>query len=376
MISREDVISATLSGQLGAFTLDVAFDVPMRGITALFGPSGCGKTTILRCLAGLHRLSGALRVGDETWQDTRAGIFLAPHRRAVGYVFQEASLFSHLSVRDNLLYGARRVATGSAERPKLEDIVELLGIARLMQRSVTDLSGGERQRVAIGRAILSQPRLLLMDEPLSALDRPTREEILPYLERLHETLSVPIIYVTHDLAEVERLADTLVLLERGRVLSRGQLTAMQTDAALPLLAAPEAAAVLDGRIVAIDETYALTSFEVAGGILLAPGVRGALGTRRRLRIAASDVSFTKSRATDTTILNCLPARIVSIDGSGDAPQVSIVASLGQDGTGARIVARITRRSMDALSLAPGVPVFAQIKGVALMATRTGQRPGS
>ena len=367
MTARLAEISTAFAGSLGSFSLDVAFDMPMRGITALFGPSGCGKTTILRCMAGLQQLPGRFIIGDEVWQDSAKGVFIRTHERPLGYVFQEASLFQHLSVRQNLLYGAKRAGNApTSDALDFDAIVELLGIGHLLERSPVALSGGERQRVSVGRALLSRPRILLMDEPLSALDRITKEEILPYFERLHESLALPIVYVSHDIGEVARLADTLVLLDKGHVLASGPLSVLQTDPTLPLIAAPDAAVMLEGRVAHIDEEYALTHFAVPGGTLLVPGRQGAPGTERRLRIAASDVSFTLTAASDTTILNCLQARIVSIDGSGSEAQVNIIAALGTDGSGARIAARITRKSQATLGLAPGTPVFAQIKSVALM----------
>jgi molybdate transport system ATP-binding protein len=369
-------IRAAFAGTLGSFALDVAFDVPMQGVTALFGPSGCGKTTILRCMAGLQRLSGRLAVGGEVWQDDAAAVFRKPHARQVGYVFQEASLFPHLSVRGNLLYGARRAGSSDAARAlDVKDVAELLGIGPLLDRAPGALSGGERQRVAVGRALLSRPRLLLMDEPLSALDSATKEEILPYFEALHESLSLPILYVSHDLAEVERLADTLVLLDRGRVAASGRLVDLETDPDLPLLRAPDAAVTLEGAIAGFDASYELTTLSVAGGTLVVPGRQGGLGTRRRLRIRASDVSFTRARAVDTTILNCLPARIVSVSRqNGGVAQMNIVACLGEDGEGVRIVGRVTRKSQEALALVPGAAVFVQIKSVALIAPGVGGRP--
>lgn len=373
MTASRSNISAAFTGTLGTFSFDVAFEAPMAGITALFGPSGCGKTSILRCMAGLQRTAGRLAVGDAAWQDDTAGIFRKPHDRPVGYVFQEASLFSHLSVRRNLDYGGRRAAkAGAGGGLAFDDVVSLLGIDRLLDRAPDALSGGERQRVAVGRALLSQPRLLLMDEPLAALDRQTKSEILPYFEALHENLSIPIVYVSHDIAEVERLADHLVLLDAGRVLGTGPLTDLEADPDLPLLRAPEAAVTLEGEIAAVDEDYALTSFAVPGGTLIVPGRRGAPGTRRRLRVSASDVSFTLTRAADTSILNCLPSRILSVtpQNGGDA-QVNVVTALGEDGSGARIVGRVTRKSREALSLEPGTQVFAQIKSVALIASGGG-----
>lgn len=361
-------ISTALAGSLGSFSLDVSFKMPMRGITALFGPSGCGKTTILRCMAGLQRLPGHFIVGEEVWQDSARDVFVRTHQRPIGYVFQEASLFQHLSVRQNLMYGARRAGDVAVTDDTLsfDGVVDLLGISHLLDRSPVALSGGERQRVAVGRALLSRPRILLMDEPLSALDRMTKEEILPYFEALHKNLALPIVYVSHDIGEVVRLADTMVLLDKGRVVASGPLAELQTDPNLPLIAAPDASAMLEGRVESIDEAYALTSFSVPGGLLIVPGRQNATGSERRLRIAASDVSFTRTAATDTTILNCLPARIVSIDGHHNEAQVNIVAALGAEGDGARIAARITRKSLDTLSLTPGTPVFAQIKSVALV----------
>jgi molybdate transport system ATP-binding protein len=370
-------IGAAFRGRVGAFSLDVAFTAPMRGVTALFGPSGCGKTTVLRCIAGLRHLAGTLRVGGESWQDDQAGVFRRPHRRPVGYVFQEPSLFSHLSVRRNLAYGARRAGDGGPlAGPGFDDVVALLGIAPLLERSPAALSGGERQRVAVGRALLSRPRLLLMDEPLAALDRPAREEILPCLEALHERLEIPILYVSHDIAEVERLADTMVLMDRGRVIASGALTDLEADPTLPLLAAPEAAVTLEGEVVSIDEPYALTVVSAAGARLVVPGLQGAPGARRRLRIRASDVSFTRVRPAETSILNCLAARIVSVSAMDDGgAQVNIVAALGADGAGARIVGRVTRKSQEMLDLRPGAPVFAQIKSVALLASGADRRGG-
>ena len=370
----DPTIVAAFEGMLGSFSVNVAFDAPMRGITALFGPSGCGKTTVLRCVAGLSRLTGRLRVGAEVWQDDASGTFRRPHERSVGYVFQEPSLFPHLSVRRNLLFGARRAArTGTERALGFGDVVELLGIGDILARSPLTLSGGERQRVAVGRALLSQPRILLMDEPLAALDRPTKEEILPYLEALHGSLAIPVLYVSHDITEVERLADVLVLLDRGRVLAHGPLPALQADPDLPLLRASTAAVTVEGRVTAVDEPYALTSLSVPGGALIVPGRQGSPGTRRRLRISSSDVSFVRTPPVGTTILNCLPARIVSVTGqNGDDAQVNVVAALGADGSGARIIGRITRKSREALALAPGVAVFAQIKSVALVASSTGR----
>lgn len=370
-------IDVALIGGLGAFRMNVAFRAPMRGVTALFGPSGCGKTTILRCIAGLERVAGRISIAGEAWQDTAGGVHVPTHQRHVGYVFQEASLFPHLSVRGNLEYGTRR-ARASASRdvissehraPEFDAVVGLLGIGHLLERAPANLSGGERQRVAVGRALLSNPRLLLMDEPLSALDRMTKLEILPYLEKLHETLAVPMIYVSHDLNEVERLADTLVLLEAGHVLAAGPLYELQTNTSLPLIAAPEASVVLEGRVAAIDAEFALSRLAIPGGELIVTGHAGELGAVRRLRVGASDVSIARTPPTGSTILNCLPARIVSIDSGEGAPQANVLLALGADGEGSRVGARVTRKSVAALGLRVGDSVYAQIKSVALIASR-------
>ena len=215
-------IQATFAGTLGRFSLDVAFEIPMHGITALFGASGCGKSTTLRCIAGLQRLPGRLVVDGDVWQDDQRGIFLKPHKRAIGVVFQEASLFPHLAVGKNLLYGARRAERlGIPTAISTDDVIDLLGLGRLLDRDPIALSGGERQRVAVGRALLSQPRLLLMDEPLSSLDQMAKDEILPYLELLHEQLSIPMLYVSHDITEVARLADRMIILSSGKMLAEG-----------------------------------------------------------------------------------------------------------------------------------------------------------
>ena len=215
-MTDQDTIRLSFKDTLGSLHLDIAFDAPLKGVTALFGPSGCGKTTILRCIAGLHRShTGNCVVGADIWQSTT--YFKPIHERPIGYVFQEASLFPHLSVKSNLLFGSRDAQKDRSQQ--FSEIIELLGIDKHLNRSPKNLSGGERQRVAIGRALLSEPRLLLMDEPLSALDRLTKEEFMPYLERLQTTLSIPIFYVSHDINEVERLADHLVIIENGQLIA-------------------------------------------------------------------------------------------------------------------------------------------------------------
>lgn len=354
-------LQARFRGAIGAFALDVDFVSPARGVTALFGPSGCGKTSVLRCLAGLNRIAdGHCAIDGDVWQD--GARFTPAHRRPIGYVFQEPSLFPHMSVARNLLYGAPQEA--SARSIGYDEVIDLFGLARLLERSPRNLSGGERQRVALGRALLSQPRLLLMDEPLSALDAVAKDEILPYLERLHAQLALPVVYVTHDIREVERLADHLVLMEKGRVAAAGPLGELQSDPALPFARAREAAVMLDAVVRGHDGRYGLLELEVDGGRFLTPAAPAAIGDHRRLRVTAGDVSLATQPPGPSSIVNILRARILSASEMGEAEMI-IVLGLGETGVGARLLARVTRRSWETLGLAQDTPVYAQVKGVAL-----------
>jgi molybdate transport system ATP-binding protein len=365
-------IQATFRGSLGKFFLDASFSVPATGVTAIFGPSGSGKTTVARCLAGLQYLPGSFcAVDGEIWQDQSS--FRKAHQRPVGYVFQEASLFSHLSVKANLLYGAPRGTNAPGpDGVGLEEVIDLLGLAKLLNRSPQNLSGGERQRAAIGRALLSQPKLLLMDEPLSALDRPTKNEILPFLERLHARLSLPVVYISHDMSEIERLADHLVLMEHGNVVGAGPLQVLQSDPSLPLAGARDAAISLDATVKAYDSAYGLLTLQVDGGRLLVPAPPVVEGKRQRLRIAASDVSLARATPETSSILNVMPARIAAKSLLGHS-EVIVVLALGPEGRGAQLLARITLRSWDHLGLAEGMNIFAQVKGVSLVSGPDGVR---
>lgn len=359
----KDRINVDFKGHIGDFRLDTRFEIPARGVTGLFGPSGCGKTTVLRCIAGLHHLrDGLCTVKGHNWQKDRQ--FLPAHRRPIGYVFQEASLFPHLSVKRNMLYGAPR-RDGTANLVAFDDVVELLGLSGLLTRAPHNLSGGERQRVAIARALLSQPELLLMDEPLSALDRAAKDDILPFLERLHERLSLPILYVSHDMSEVERLADRLILMEGGRVQATGRLSDMQSDPTLPLVVRRDAAVSIDAIVKSHDVKDGLARLAVAGGTFLIPSKGEVQGHKRRLRIAAGDVSLVLSRPEDSSILNILPARIVAAREAGPH-EITAILALGEDGSnGARLISRVTKRSWERLGLQEGARVHAQVKGVAL-----------
>jgi len=340
------------------FSLDVDLLLPERGITALFGPSGSGKTTILRCMAGLERSpEGFLSIAGEAWQDR--GIFLPTHKRPLGLVFQEASLFPHLTVRGNLRYGMKRA--GNTEG--FESMLDLLDLRALLDRAPGTLSGGERQRVAIARALLTRPRLLLMDEPLAALDMKRKLEILPYLERLRDELSIPVIYVSHSLDEVARLADHLVLIENGRVTASGPLTDILVRPELSAAFAGETGAVLE-TTVAAHEADGLTRLEFPGGKLFIVGDAHAPGKRLRCRIHASDVSLSLSTHTDTSILNTLPATIVSV-AAADTPGHVLVQLRLMCGK-SLLLARITERSRQALALTPGLTVIAQVKSVAIL----------
>jgi len=349
------------------FRLDVDERLPAKGVSALFGHSGSGKTTLLRCIAGLEGAAqGSLLFNGEVWQDARTRV--PTHRRPLGYVFQEASLFPHLDVLANLRYGQRRSgrrgAPGETRQWKtgLDQAIELLAIGHLLDRRPERLSGGERQRVAIARALAVNPLLLLMDEPLAALDLPRKQEILPYLERLHDELSIPVIYVSHSPDEVARLADHLLVMDQGRVLASGALGDVLTRIDLPIRLGEEDGVVLEGHIAERDERWHLVrvAWGHTGVWVRDPG--GACGRRVRVRILARDVSLAHTRTEGTSILNILPAEVISI-GTGEHPALALVKLQVE---GSVLLARLTRRSAAELGLTPGLPVWIQIKAVALL----------
>jgi len=342
------------------FALQVACELPARGIIGLFGRSGSGKTTLLRCIAGLESGADADIVFDgDIWQ--AAGRFVPAHRRAVGYVFQESSLFPHLDVRANLLYGLQRVPPAE-RRLSFDEAVAQLELAALLRHRPAQLSGGERQRVAIARALLSSPRLLLLDEPLSSLDPRSRTEILPHLERLRDEAAIPVIYVSHVLAEIMRLADQLVLLDAGRVRALGPLQQLLTRSDLPLAQFADSGSVFDAVIEEHDPSYQLTYVRIGAGRLAVALKSAPIGGHLRVRIDARDVSLTLKQPELTSILNVLPATVSEITGDGDPAQTLVRLELGRE----PLLARITRRSAVQLGLAPGMQVYAQIKSVALM----------
>ncbi len=342
------------------FTLDVDLDLPGRGVTALFGHSGSGKTTLLRCIAGLEKVPGGyLRVGDGIWQDDHA--CLPVHRRPIGYVFQEASLFPHLTVRRNLEYGLKRVES-SARKVSLDQAVELLGIGHLLDRQPDRLSGGEKQRVAIARALAVSPRLLLMDEPLAALDLARKQEILPYLERLHDELEIPLLYVSHAPDEVARLADHIVVMDQGRTVASGPLTDTLARLDLPIRLGEDAGVVLDAAVAERDAQWGLARAAFEGGAVWVRDGGHAIGQHVRVRILARDVSLALTRHTGTSILNILPAAVEAMVEDGHPALALVRLSVGDS----PLLARLTRRSAHALELAPGKRVYAQIKAVALV----------
>lgn len=346
----------------GTFNLDVDLALPGRGVTALFGHSGSGKTTLLRVLAGLERVSGArVALGDEVWQDDARKVFVPTHERGIGYVFQEASLFPHLSVRANLEFGRKRLKL-AGRRFDLLAVAELLGIERLLDASPATLSGGERQRAAIARTLLASPRLLLMDEPLAALDLRRKLEILPYLERLHDELALPVVYVSHAADEVARLADHLVVLEEGRVLASGPLAATLARLDLAANFQDDAGVMIETRLQAHDAD-GLSHLAFAGGVLLVGQRDVAIGTRVRCRIHARDVSLALERPRGSSITNILPARVDAVGPSGTPGQVLVRLVVGDT----VLLARITERSRRELAIAPGGAVWAQVKAVALLA---------
>lgn len=358
------MLSVSLRHDFDGFQLAVDFSAP-PGVTVLFGRSGSGKSTVVNAVAGLLRPNmGRIEADGTLLLDTAAGIGLPPHRRQLGYVFQDGRLFPHLSVRQNLLYGRwfARQRTG----PELERIVELLGIGGLLDRRPGGLSGGEKQRVAIGRAILSNPRLLLMDEPLAALDEARKSEILPYLERLRDELGLPILYVSHSVAEVARLATTVVLLEAGRVVAVGPAAEVLADPALvPVMGLREAGAMLTARLVGQDGD-GLTRFETGGGPLWLPQVAAPVGAVLRLRILAQDVMLAIEPPRGLSALNVLEGRVEEIR-MGEGPGSLVRVRVGGD----VLLARITRRSVGALDLAPGKPVFAVLKAVSVAQENVG-----
>jgi len=352
-------LEVSVARRLGAFGLEAAF-ASDGGVTALFGRSGSGKTSVLNAIAGLLRPErGRIALDGEPMFDSAAGVNVAAHRRRIGYVFQEGRLLPHLTVRQNLLFGRRFArAPGTVA---LDKVTELLGLATLLERRPHDLSGGEKQRVAIGRALLADPRLLLMDEPLAALDAPRKSEILYYVERLRDELRVPIVYVSHSLDEVVRLADTVVVMSEGRVLDSGPVEETMARMELrPYLGRFEGGAVIEARVAEQDLEMGLARLDFPGGALYAPDVDALVGERVRVRIRARDVSLATVRPESISMLNVLPGTLKAL---GESAGASVDVQI--DVAGTILLARVTRKSVAALGLAPGRPVYALVKAVAI-----------
>ncbi len=352
------MLDITLRHAFPGFTLDATFRAP-PGVTVLFGRSGSGKTTVVNAVAGLLMPdAGRIAAGDWTLLDTERGIRLKPHRRRLGYIFQEGRLFPHLTVRQNLAFGAW-FAPKDAPREDMGRVVDLLGIGHLLDRRPGALSGGEKSRVAIGRALLSAPRLILADEPLAALDEARKAEILPYFERLRDEVSVPILYVSHSASEVARLATTVVALDAGRVVAQGTAAEVLGDPAVLPAGAREAGAVLTARVLRHHDD-GLSELDAGGTSLFLPRIGQAPGSTLRVRIAAHDVILSRTRPEGLSALNIVPGVVADIR-AGDGPG----AMVALDTSAGRVLARITRRSAWALGLAPGVAVHAVIKSVSV-----------
>jgi molybdate transport system ATP-binding protein len=355
-------IAVDVAAVRGSFTLDVKTEFSRSGASVVLGPSGAGKTTLLRAIAGLERdIRGRVRIGGDCWLDSERGIFLPPHRRAVGYVFQDGRLFSHLTVRGNLDFAERRARE---KGPKFErsQILAILAIEKLLDQPTTTLSGGEIQRVAIARALLTRPQLLLMDEPLSALDIARRAEALAYIERIPAEFGIPIIYVTHAIEEAARLAKALAVMVDGRIIASGPAQAILARLDLArYLGHFEAGALIEGVVTGEDRAYGLTRVDIGTGTLEVPILGLAMGSRLRLRIRARDVAIAMTRPDRLSIRNVIPVTIDEIaaeEGSAFAELRLLIAQQV-------LRARVTRRSVEDLGLKPGTPVYALIKSIAV-----------
>lgn len=356
-----NAIRIRLEVHFPGYTLNVDQSLPEKGITGIFGVSGSGKSTFLRAIAGLERpVNSRIAIGSEIWHDDAKGIFIPPYKRPLGFVFQDAALFPHLNVRQNLEYGMKRVPE-NARRISLDYVVDLLGLNPLMERNPQTLSGGEKQRVGIARALATSPRILMMDEPLASLDQPRKTEIIPYLNRLNTELSLPILYVSHDLDEIISLADHLILLEAGKISASDEIGQILTRLDLPLAHRHDAAAIIQGTAIKREERFRLNTIAFSGGQLSLPGKPIPAGEPVRLRIHANDVSLALSPATDTSILNLIPACVVDIHENENG-----LVMVELDAGGARLLSRITAKSASTLAIHPGQTLYAQIKGIAIL----------
>ncbi len=345
-----------ITHQVGAFGLEVAFEAG-PGVTALFGPSGSGKSSIIYSIAGLSNpMSGRITLQDTVLYDASTGKNLAPHKRRIGCVFQEGRLFPHLSVEGNIRF-ALRFAKGVGN---VDEVVEMLGLKPLLSRRPGTLSGGEKQRVALARALLSNPELLLMDEPLAALDEPRKEEILPYLERLRDHANMPIIYVSHSLAEVARLADDLIVVQNGRIVTSGPTEEVLSDpAAMPFVGVREAGSVLRAKV--LEHTAdGLCRLQISGGIMVLPDIASEVGTLLRIRVLAQDILLSLGHPQGLSSRNILPVEVEAVK-LGEGPGAAVSLRSGTD----RLLARITAQAAEELKLRPGLSCFAILKATAV-----------
>lgn len=353
-------ILVRLEAGFDRFRLDVDLQLPGTGVTALFGHSGCGKTTLLRCIAGLQACNGRLSVNGDIWQDNN--ILLPVHKRPLAYVFQETSLFPHLSVSGNLNFGYRRTPM-EQRRIHPQQVTDWLGLSHLMGRMPERLSGGERQRVAIARALLTSPRLLLMDEPISALDQASKRDILPYLEALRDTLDIPIVYVSHSASEVARLADYIVMMDQGQIVAQGGLQETLARPDQPFALEEDAAVIVPAIIKERDRQWHLCRAEFEGGSLwLRDDRQPELGARVRLQILARDVSIALEANHSQSIQNLLPARVIDLATEQRPGMTTVRLQAGETA----FLSRITSRSVHQLGLEPGMDVCLQIKSVAIV----------
>jgi molybdate transport system ATP-binding protein len=342
------------------FSLDVDLNIPVKGFTVIFGPSGCGKTTLLRCLSGLERSPGGyLKIGEEIWQDEDNAFFLSVSQRSIGYVFQDARLFSHLNVEENLKYGFKR--SSNPDNKHYNQVMDIMSINPLLKRLPHQLSGGEKQRVAIARSLLTSPRLLLMDEPLAALDAKRKKEILPYFQRFQTEFGIPVFYVTHSLNEVLQLVDTMVLMEQGKVKSVGPVEEAFSNLDIKnRVESSLVGGVLDAKVVRQEDDYQLTVLEFAGQTLYVPKQNVTVGSRLRVHIHAGDVALAVSPIQhQTSVLNVLEGKVIEVGSSSNDDYMTHIKL----DIGCPLLATITRKSLDTLNLRPGQAVFAHIKAI-------------
>ena len=352
------MIECKIKVTLDSFILDANFKIPGEGITVIYGSSGSGKTTLLRAIAGLEKnQNGFLKVGNLIWQDDLN--YVETHKRQIGYVFQDAALFEHLNVRGNLDYVIKR--SSGLSKDYISSIYSLLDIESLIDRDTKQLSGGEKQRVAIARALLVKPKILLLDEPLSALDLKRKNEILPYFDSLHTQLDIPILYVTHSQDEASRLADHLMLIEDGNIIGNGPVNDMLTRFDMPLSHSSNAVSIIDAKVIGREAEFNLMHLEFSGGQFIVPDNGLSTESLVRIRVAARDVSLTKKKQIDTSILNIFPAVVEEIVPEGKA-QVMVRLSLN----GVVLLACLTKKSASMLDLENGLSVFVQVKSVAIL----------